>query len=428
MPKSAGTGRHGLPGLRKRRGQGGENAPASENDLDDQRGLEPGHGPARPESLSFFDGLGSHGSFSEAGQDGFAAPGGPGSTVPGTTVPGSIMPGSPGSTVPGDTVPGSTVPGSIMADRAMPDRAMPDGASLVDGAGDPARETRRRGWSAGRAAALTGALAVLAAGGVTLAYAGLPGSSASGGTAPGQGGNTVLPLGSRSISQAGSRPQFADGSASPGTGGTAGPLRTSCQAVAHIGDSTSDGLISPEYLPKKWQRIPARYKHVGARSVWTNIEGARSIVEVIPGTTNGYDAARQMTRQGFRGCWVLALGTDDTADVAAGSLTSLSTRIHRMMAAASGQPVMWVNVKTLLSSGPYAEANMQRWNSALLKACARYPNMRIYDWSAAARNRWFISDGIHYTSAGYAARARLIANAVARAFPARGRSSGCVVR
>jgi hypothetical protein len=385
MPKSGGTGRHGLPGLRKRRGQGGEGdqGPGGPGGAGNPAGWHGPEAPRRPgeRGLSFFDDLGSHGSFSEAGQAGRG------------------------------------------------DGGSQDGAGGADDLNGEGR--RRRVWTAGRIAGLTGAVAVLAAGGITLAYVGLPGSQPAAGTAQGQGESTVLPLGSRSISQAGSRPEFAGGSASPGPGQpgspASGPLLTSCQAVAHIGDSTSDGLISPDYLPKKWQRIPARYKHVGAKSVWTNIEGARSIVEVIPGTTNGYDAARQMTRQGFRGCWVLALGTDDTADVAAGSLTGLSTRIHRMMAAADGQPVMWVNVKTLLSSGPYAEANMQRWNNALLRACARYPNMRIYDWAAAAKKRWFISDGIHYTSAGYAARGRLIASALATAFPAQGHSPGCVV-
>ncbi|MDQ2873397.1 MAG: SGNH/GDSL hydrolase family protein, partial [Actinomycetota bacterium] len=210
-------------------------------------------------------------------------------------------------------------------------------------------------------------------------------------------------------------------------GSAAGPLRTSCRAVAHLGDSTSDGLVSPDYLPNPKQRIQARYEDVGARSVWTNIAGGRSIVEVLPGTVNGYDAARSMTREGFRGCWVLALGTDDTADVAAGSETPLATRIGRMMSAARGEPVMWVNVKSLVSSGPYAAANMQRWNAALAAACSRYPNMRVFDWASVARSGWFISDGIHYTSAGYAARAELIADALARAFPQSGPSSGCVV-
>ena len=46
--------------------------------------------------------------------------------------------------------------------------------------------------------------------------------------------------------------------------------------------------------------------------------------------------------------------------------------------------------------------------------------MRVYDWAAAVKDSWFISDGIHFTSAGYAARARLIAQALATGFPADG--------
>ena len=208
--------------------------------------------------------------------------------------------------------------------------------------------------------------------------------------------------------------------AAPGTGLPTGPLRTSCRAVAHIGDSTSDGLVSADYLPNPKQRITARYEDVGARTVVTDVSGARSIVEVLPGTVNGYDAAKAIIRNGFDGCWVLALGTDDTADVAAGSNWTLMYRIKRMMAVTKGEPVMWVNVKSLLISGPYAEPNMRKWNQALLQACARYPNMRVFNWASEVRRKWFISDGIHYTSLGYSRRAKDIADALAHAFPAGG--------
>ncbi|HET7017347.1 MAG TPA: acyltransferase family protein [Streptosporangiaceae bacterium] len=213
----------------------------------------------------------------------------------------------------------------------------------------------------------------------------------------------------------------------PGSGLPTGPLRTSCRSVAHIGDSTSDGLVSPEYLPNPKQRIVARYEDVGARTVVTDVSGARSIVEVLPGQVNGYDAAKSIIRNGFDGCWVIALGTDDTADVAAGSNYTLAYRIKRMMAVTRGEPVMWVNVKSLLIGGPYAESSMRRWNQALLKACAKYPNMRVYNWASEVRRKWFISDGIHYTSLGYKHRAKDIADALARAFPAGGTSQGCLV-
>ncbi len=207
---------------------------------------------------------------------------------------------------------------------------------------------------------------------------------------------------------------------SPSASPTAsGQLRSSCSAVAHLGDSTSDGLVSPSYLPKPAERIAARYADVGVQSVITDISGARSVVEVLPGQVNGYDAARNLVRGGFRGCWVIALGTNDTADVAAGSNVGLAARID--------EPVMWVNVRSLLSSGPYAEANMLRWDRALVTACVRYPNMRVYNWAAEVRHKWYISDGTHFTSIGYKHRAQMIADALARAFPATGQSSGCLV-
>ena len=197
--------------------------------------------------------------------------------------------------------------------------------------------------------------------------------------------------------------------------------------MAHIGDSTSEGLISPEYLPNPALRITAQYADVGVRTVRTDISGARSVVEVLPGQINGFDAARAIYGSGFRGCWVIALGTNDTADVAVGSNVGLRTRIARMMAAAHGEPVLWVNLRSLLATGPYSEANMLTWDNTLLQMCPKYPNMHVYNWAAVARPKWYISDGIHFTSAGYAVRARLIARALAEAFPATGHSAGCLV-
>jgi lysophospholipase L1-like esterase len=186
-------------------------------------------------------------------------------------------------------------------------------------------------------------------------------------------------------------------------------------------------MVSPDYLPDPTQRLAAQYQDVGVQQVLTNIVGANSVVETLPGDVNGYDAARSIAAGGFSGCWVIALGTNDTADVAIGSNVGRLARIQEMMSAAHGQPVMWVDVVSVLNGGPYAEANMQAWNAALRQACAQYPNMRIFDWAAVAQPGWFISDGIHYTSAGYAVRGQAIAYALARAFPAKGHSHGCAV-
>lgn len=115
---------------------------------------------------------------------------------------------------------------------------------------------------------------------------------------------------------------------------------------------------------------------------------------------------------------MLALGTNETANVSVGSTIGLDERIDTMMSTLGDAPVMWVNVKSLVASGPYAAGNMELWNEALLRACARYPNMRIFDWAAAVQDTWFVADGIHFTSEGYAARGALIARALLKAFPA----------
>jgi peptidoglycan/LPS O-acetylase OafA/YrhL len=202
--------------------------------------------------------------------------------------------------------------------------------------------------------------------------------------------------------------------------------RTSCRSVVHIGDSTSDGLVEADYLPDAAQRIPAQYRRVGVQVVHTSVIGGTSIWETLPGTVNALTVAKRYIRAGYQGCWVLALGTNDTADVYVGSTVSMAQRIRLMMSVIGDQPVMWVNVKTLLPSGPYAESHMRQWDQALLRACPEYPNMRVYNWAAAARRGWFIDDGIHYTSAGYAARSRLIAAALAQAFPQDNTSSTLV--
>ncbi len=207
--------------------------------------------------------------------------------------------------------------------------------------------------------------------------------------------------------------------------------KTSCRRVVHIGDSTSEGLDSAEYLPNAKQRIPNRYAEVGVSETHMEVQGARSIEERYEGEPNAQEVAEAWKAEGYKGCWVLALGTNEAADVAAGSNVGLGERIEKMMNIIGDEPVLWVNVKTLPEATEfYAEKGMKKWDEELERACLRYPNMRIYNWAGDVKESWFINDGIHFTSPGYAARAELIAHALAHAFPAKGKSpSGaqCVV-
>jgi peptidoglycan/LPS O-acetylase OafA/YrhL len=208
--------------------------------------------------------------------------------------------------------------------------------------------------------------------------------------------------------------------------------RSKCKAVVHIGDSTSEGLDDPEYLPNELERIPNRYAEVGVKETHMEVQGARSIEERFEGEPNAQEVAADWKAEGYKGCWVLALGTNEAADVAAGSTIGLRERIEKMMAIIGDEPVLWVNVRSLVPPGdPYAKGGMVEWDEELVRACATYPNMRVYDWAADVKDEWFIEDGIHFTSPGYAARAELIAQALAHAFPEKGETEGgskhCVV-
>jgi hypothetical protein len=207
-----------------------------------------------------------------------------------------------------------------------------------------------------------------------------------------------------------------------------GTPQTSCRSVVHVGDSTSLGLVDPNYLPAK-DRIPAQYRDVGVHHVDTDILGARSIVERYQGQPNADEATRSRMNKGYRGCWVFAMGTNEVANQYVGGVVPLGERIDRLMHDVHGLPTMWLTVKSRLSSGPWGDDQMRLWNAALLRACSRYPNMRVYDWRSQVQDGWFIPDGIHYSSAGYQQRARRTAEALAAAFPAHGPSPhSCFVR
>ncbi len=205
---------------------------------------------------------------------------------------------------------------------------------------------------------------------------------------------------------------------------------TACRSVVYIGDSTSDGEASAEYVPNPALRAPAQLLRVGVKTTHMEVSGARSIHETFEGIPNAATVAQQQISAGFHGCWILALGTNEAADVAAGSSFGLRTRIAQMMSIIGAEPVMWVNAITLASAPQfYGNAGMQLWNADLVSACHRYPTMRVFDWAAHAKPSWFIPDGIHYTPDGYVARTRLIAQTLVRAFPlGRPPSASCLVQ
>jgi peptidoglycan/LPS O-acetylase OafA/YrhL len=207
-------------------------------------------------------------------------------------------------------------------------------------------------------------------------------------------------------------------SRTPSPSGRAAP-RTRCTELVHVGDSTSVGLMDPAYLPARKARIDRQYKRVGVTDFTADISGARSIVERYQGLPNAEEAVISRTDKGYTGCWTLAMGVNEAANQYVGGVVPLDERIDLVMRhIPTDAPVLWLTVRTLNSSGPYSDAEMQKWNSALVEACHRYPNIRVYDWRAEVKSSWFITDRIHYTTKGYTQRAARIADALARAFPA----------
>lgn len=194
-------------------------------------------------------------------------------------------------------------------------------------------------------------------------------------------------------------------------------LRTMCWSVAHIGDSTSTGSMSENYVRDPEARLDRQYARVGVENLVIEHAGGRSMVEHRK-QKNGVMVATELRERGFQGCWVIGLGTNDAANATKDPSVPPAKRIERMMAVIGDEPVLWIDVATRVEEGYWASDNMRRWNEELEAALVGRPNARIYRWSEEVQDEWYVRDGIHFSSAGYAARARLVADALARAFPA----------
>lgn len=85
-------------------------------------------------------------------------------------------------------------------------------------------------------------------------------------------------------------------------------LKTKCENVVHIGDSTSVGLMDEQFLPDPADRVDAQYKKYGAQNVFTDIQGGRSIIETPEGTTSVSDGVDKIkAKPDFHACWVIAI-------------------------------------------------------------------------------------------------------------------------
>ncbi|WP_353108822.1 acyltransferase family protein [Gordonia sp. (in: high G+C Gram-positive bacteria)] len=210
----------------------------------------------------------------------------------------------------------------------------------------------------------------------------------------------------------------------------AGQRRTKCSTVIHVGDSTSIGMSDPGMQPNVALRLEGRYREVGAKTYIEDVVGGRSSMERVNDQPNATESIEGALRRGVRGCWVIAMGINDTANVEVGGAGPVDMRIDNLLKPLVGQPVLWPTVITnRLNENPaYDNGAMRNFNRALVRACKRYPNLRVYDWAGETEQNWF-QDGVHYTEAGYVERARRFAVALATMYPATDLPpAGCVLK
>ena len=155
--------------------------------------------------------------------------------------------------------------------------------------------------------------------------------------------------------------------------------------------------------------MEARYRAVGVESVYPDVSGGRSTVERLDGQTNAIDVAEAVRAGGYAGCWVIMIGTNDAANVAAGGVPDLDARIAALLEVAGTMPVLWVNTVSRHTDPIWSDTQMQQFNAALARATAAHPNLRVLDWASRVRPEWLTSDGLHYTTEGPIWRAAITA-------------------
>lgn len=196
------------------------------------------------------------------------------------------------------------------------------------------------------------------------------------------------------------------------------PTTTSCNDVAHIGDSTGVYLWEPQYVDGAANTMGERYRSVGVDRWVEDNSGGRSVRErVADWQLNALEVADGERRNGFVGCWVVMIGTNDAANVAAGANVGYDERILQMLYVFGNDPVLWVDAATVRSGSAYRNDNMRAWNEALYRIAADRENVQVLPWSQLVRPEWFIEDGIHMNTEGRIWRAAFTAAALVDFFP-----------
>ena len=190
-----------------------------------------------------------------------------------------------------------------------------------------------------------------------------------------------------------------------------------CEHIIHIGDSTSLPLQS---------ELQGNYLMLGAPNVILSVGNGRSIrYAQAPDTISGLDAINHWRNElnGSTICWVVALGTNDSAT---NPPEEWQERLDALIDAVAGDPVVMVNVAFDSQTRPdYDKQDALDWNAMLIEYMNEYDNFEVFDWAtlAWAHPEWFTYDGIHYGNLGATARVRWIAEGAMSIFAMKGKTT-----
>jgi hypothetical protein len=188
----------------------------------------------------------------------------------------------------------------------------------------------------------------------------------------------------------------------PGAAATEPAVRVNrlCTKVVVIGDSLTVGAATA--IRKGFDGLPIEY------SV-TAISGIKVTPEAV-------QLARELrAASGEADCWVIALGTNDITARGVTTTALANTMIDTMLAEVSPKSrIFWVNVN--LRTDDARISATKAVNQALDARAAKNASFQVIDWYSLSQNNlgWFGTDGVHYTSAGYSARAAQLVEVIRR--------------
>ena len=244
----------------------------------------------------------------------------------------------------------------------------------------------------------------------------------------------------RSTAAAAALAIFGGGVLAAGTGAAhADTGKTSCKSVFLNGDSTGLGMVNQaqdgvkseegnrEVRAELTDPLSPGLAKIGVEQETWDVAAGRSAVETIGdkgGTTvptplsrNGVEATEMAAKSQKRpDCMIVMLGTNDAANVEAGSNADAATRIKDVLSASDGMNVLWVKPKvTDAAKSPYTVAAVAKFNEALDAAAKDNDKVKLTTFESPDAD--FAPDGIHFTNEGRQHRGTAITDDLAKAFP-----------